>query len=215
MPPVEGLESPLGNFEDLAKAYSLSFARQRGQAQSVADEAQTGQQVANQQSSIKQQIQELQNLTDPNAYKKVRKEDGGFDFVDPTGKQVDIATVTDRTGTTARDWIDDSENPIDVQYRNDYENLQKFMDAVLSKDQDTIDQYISTDPSLKQYTQGRGGIDRLLQEFKRSYQRYYTPRSEDPQAWGRAPSRVVVPTAQSQSGGAGADIAQQLGLSTY
>lgn len=196
----QGLQSPLGNFSDIANSYALSFGRQRGQTQAVADRASTANQVENQQVAIEKKVNELKSLTDPNAYKKVRKQDGGFDFFDPQGNQVDIATVADRTGTKAGDWVSDSENPIDIQYNNDYKNLQGFMDAVLSKDQAKIDQFTSTDPNLQQYISGRGGIDRLMQEFKKAYQRYYTPRSVDQQAWGQAPSRVVVPTPQSGGG---------------
>lgn len=198
-----GLESPLGNFPDLAKAYSLSFARNRGQTQAVSDQGQAEAQVGNEQSRIKQKIAELESMADPKNYRKVKKQDGGFDFFDPQGNQLDIATVASRTGTKAMDWVSDSENPIDIQYLNDYKNLQGFMDAVLSKDEETIKKYTGTDPNLQRYISGRGGINNLLMDFKKAYQRYYTPRSADPQAWGQAPSRVVVPTPQSNSYGLG------------
>lgn len=199
MPP-----SPIGYYPELAQAYASSFDRLGRQTQQAGDEFNTGvqteAQAAQRKSDLEARAQRLQDMTDPNKYQKIKKDDGGFDFIDPQGQQVDIATLAQRTGTKAIDWIKDSENPIDVQYLNDYSNLQDFMNAVLSKDKKKRDSFISTDKNLQRYTQGRGGIDRLLRDFKMSYQRYYTPRSINPQAWGQAPGRVVVPTAQSNEG---------------
>ncbi len=84
------------------------------------------------------------------------------------------------------------------------------MNAVLSKDTAKIQEYEGTDPNLKQYTSGRGGIDRLMKQFKQTYQRYYKPS-----AYGASPGEAVVKAPQSQSGGSNDAIMQQLGLSSY
>lgn len=202
--------SPIGYYPEIAQAYEASFGRQGRQTQIAGDEYNTGvraeAEAAQRKADLEARAQKLQDMTDPGKYQKVKKEDGGFDFIDPEGNQVDIATLSQRTGTKALDWIKDSENPIDIQYLNDYSNLQDFMSAVLSKDKKKIDSFTSTDKNLQRYTKGRGGVDQLLRDFKKSYQRYYTPRSVNAQAWGKAPSRVVVPTAQpGKSKGYGLD----------
>lgn len=137
------------------------------------------------------------DLSDPSKYRQVPSKDGGFNYFDPNGNQVDIATLTQRTGTKPQDWIKGSEDPTDIQYQQDYQNLQKFTNAVLTRDKATVDKFLNNDPNLKQYTQGKGGIHNLINQFQQTYQRYYVPRSQDPQAWGRVPGGPVVSAGQS------------------
>lgn len=125
--------------------------------------------------------------TEPRNYKRVKKSDGGYDFFDKDGKPVDIATLTQRTGTKPSEWIDDSENPIDIQYREDYNNLQDYASAVLSGNRKKVDAYRKSEPGLSRYD-GRSGIDNLMREFQSSYKRYYVPS-----AYGYAPGKTVVP----------------------
>ena len=186
--------SPLGSFPELAQAYASSFAQGEGQLATAADRYNTDAAESNRKESIKARIQQLQNISNPDMYKKVKKADGGFDFFDPEGNQIDIATAATRTGRPAWEWIKDSENPIDIQYRNDYSNLQDFMNALASKNQDKINQFKASDPNLGRYTSDRGGIDALMRDFRKVYKRYY-----DPSSWGAAPSKVAVPAPQSGS----------------
>jgi hypothetical protein len=198
MPPIT--DSPLGNFPELSRAYAGSFARIGNQTKTAGDEFNTavGAEAAQAQrkADLEAQARRLQDMTDPSKYQLTQKEDGGYDFFDPEGQQIDIATYAQRTGTRPADVLEKSQNPIDIQYVNDFNNLQKFMDAVVSKDTDAIKQFTDADANLKQYTSGTGGLDRLFQQFKSTYQRYYTPRNVDPRAWGQAPSGVVVRAAK-------------------
>lgn len=131
--------------------------------------------------------QKQADLTNPKSYRKVKKKDGGFDFYDPDGNQVDIATITQRTGAKAREFIKDSENPIDIQYMEESDNLQDYITAKLSGNKKKYQEYEQANPELKRY-QGKGGVDKLISKFKQRYERYYVPRSENPNAWGTRPS---------------------------
>lgn len=137
--------------------------------------------------------QKAQDLQDINKYRIVQKDDGGYDFFDPTGAQVDIATLSQRTGTKPVQVLKNSENPIDQQYVQDYGNLQNYVQAVVSGDRKTVDSYQAAEPNLKQYND-KGGVQKLIDQFKQTYQRYYTPRSVNAQAWGYPNGNTVVPT---------------------
>jgi len=157
---------------------------------------QASQQVAAAKAAAAAAKKKQADLADPKSYRRVKKEDGGFDFFDPDGNQIDIASIVQRTGTKPRDWIEDSENPIDIQYMEDYDNLQDYAKALLTKNTKKIEQYRASAPELSQYDD-RGGVNRLIETFRKNYQRYYVPRSENANAWGASPDRTVVPTYQT------------------
>lgn len=75
----------------------------------------------------KQRLQELQDMMDPGKYERRRDDRGGFTFFDPTGKQIDVNTYAGRTGLTRADALKGSENPIDIQFLNDYGNMNNLM----------------------------------------------------------------------------------------
>lgn len=182
---------------EIAKLYGINFQQPQAKiaAGALAQGAQTD--VTAQENAAKIAAQKKADEANFQAYKIVKKEDGGYDFFDPNGKQVDIATLTQRTGVKATDVLKDSENPIDIQYVNDYQNLQSFIQAVLSGDKKKKDAFVSAQPALKKYND-KGGVNRLIDEFKKSYQRYYTPRTVNPSAWGASvPNQPVVPAGLS------------------
>jgi hypothetical protein len=119
-------------------------------------------------------IQKEQDLTDKDKYRRIRKADGGYDFVDPEGKQIDIATLSKRTNTKPEYWVSDSENPIDIQYIGQKKHLDTYLQAKLGGDQKTVDAYEASDPTLKDY-QGKGGPHKLIQDFYSHFRRYYEP----------------------------------------
>jgi hypothetical protein len=135
--------------------------------------------------------QKAEDLSDPKKYRQVKKADGGFDWFDPEGNQVDIATLTQRTQTKPADWLSDSENPVDIQYLEDNKNLNDYIKAKLSKNQKKIQAYEEAQPDLAQY-QGQGGAHDLISRFQKTYERYYVPRTANPNAWGTNPGNNPV-----------------------
>lgn len=198
---IKAPKSSLGASQgkELAALYQSSFQlpQATGAVSAAANIAQ--QQVAASKRAAAEAKQREQDLADPSKYRVVQKEDGGYDFFAPDGSQVDIATLTQRTGTKPEYWLKDSQNPIDIQYIQDKKNLEKFMNALITKDQKTIQDFTNNDEKLKSYTADQGGVHNLLQQFEQTYQRYYVPRSVSPQAWGVNPGAPVVPAAQSGS----------------
>lgn len=173
---------------ELANLYRSSFQLPLATGAVSAAANTAGDIVAEQKRQAAIAAQKQKDQADPKSYKKVKKDDGGFDFYDSDGNQVDIATLTKRTGTRATDWIDDSENPIDMQYKSDYNNLQDLLDAVVNKDTETLDSYRQqfTDQGLPDITKEKP--QDIINQFKQYYERYYTPREQNPNAWGTTPN---------------------------
>jgi hypothetical protein len=115
------------------------------------------------------------------------KQDGGFDFFAPDGSQVDIATISKKTGVSPSEYLAKlgSKNPIDIQYIEQQKHLEKYMNAKLGGDKKTAEAYEKSDPALKNFG-GPGGPQKLIEAFQKSFRRYYVPRSQDPNAWGAA-----------------------------
>lgn len=86
----------------------------------------------------KQKLAEIEAMLDPSKYQRVRKEDGGFAFFDPTGKEIGIDTYAKRTGLRPADILKDSDNPIDRQFVNDFANMNELMTASFNNDTETV-----------------------------------------------------------------------------
>lgn len=176
--------SPIGSYPELAKAYASSFERPAARLGIAADEHNTDVSVANRKADLQAKVQKMKDLQDPNKYKVVQKEDGGYDFFDPEGNQVDIATYATQTGQRPADIVKDSMNPIDIQYVRDHDLLQDYLQAHFDNNQEEIQKFQENDPRLKSVK----SPEELIEYFKKTYQRYYVPRTQDADAWGRRPS---------------------------
>lgn len=149
--------------------------------------------------------QKEEDMADPRKYRKgatingkfmenATKEDGGYDFFDPNGQQVDIATLTQRTGTKPSTWLEGSQNPIDLQYAAELNNLNDYVNAKLGGNSEKAQEYEEAEPLLAQY-QGKGGMQKLMDKFNQRYERYFVPRSTNPNAWGTVPDdKPLIPS---------------------
>lgn len=195
-PPPSTLGASQG--PELANMYRSTFQLPLATGAVSAAANTAGDIVAEQKRQAAIAAQKQKDQADPKSYKKVKKDDGGFDFFDSDGNQVDIATLAKRTNTKASDWIDDSENPIDIQYKNDYKNLQDLLNAVSSRDTKKVESFQQSfkDEGLPDITQQKP--QDIIDQFKQYYERYYTPREQNPNAWGVTPNNApYVPAAHS------------------
>lgn len=203
---IQSPASPLGasSAPELALLHQSGFQLPQSNAATGAQAYNTNVTVANQKQAaqahveaLKARAKEIADATDPKNYTVKRKEDGGFDFFDPKGQQIDIATYTSKTGQKASDVLKDSENPIDIQYVADKKNLEDLINAIVNKDSAKLDSY-------KQLAEAEGISDltkmkpqEVIDQFKKHYERYYVPRTQDPAAWGKTPSpQLAVPNQQ-------------------
>lgn len=134
-----------------------SLAGQRGQEADAADSA-----------ARSAAMQRLQDKLDPSKYRTVRKDDGGFDFLDPEGNKIDVSTYAKVTGQRLVDILKDSENPIDQEYINDWSNMNTLAQAMYNNDGETVTSFIEQNKNLK----GMKPQD-LMMELVRKYPHLY------------------------------------------
>ena len=91
---------------------------------------------------------EIQDMLDPSKYIKQRKDDGGFAFFDPKGKEIDVDTYAKRTGQRRVDVLADSENPVDLQFIDDYKQMNDLNQAIWRNDTGALAEYKALYPDL-------------------------------------------------------------------
>lgn len=119
-----------------------------GRAQGAAATQQAADEEERRKAAERARIQELQDQMDPSKFQRVRKDDGGFDFLDPSGNKIDVETYAKRTGQRRVDVLSDSENPLDLQFVDDYKKMNDLNQAVWSNDTGALSEYQSIFPDL-------------------------------------------------------------------
>lgn len=108
-------------------------------------------------------------LSDPRNFQKIPKSDGGFAFYDPAGKEISAHDYALVTGQPVSKVLADSENPIDVAFNNDYNNLQKYMQAWQNGDRKAIDSIQKQSPELAKISNPQDLIKRFYQAYPTVY----------------------------------------------
>ncbi len=139
------------------------------QAQYDANAAEQARQAKAQE--LKDKITAIKDAQDPKNYQKVMKEDGGFDFYDPTGKKIDVHQFAQVQGKPVKDILKDSQNNIDMQYVQDYEQMQKIANAYANNDKDKLDE-IATRSGDPEFFKGKTAAD-IMKVFKQGYPQIY------------------------------------------
>lgn len=145
-------DAPASSIPELSQAMRGSFrasALERpGKAQEVAANEQAKRDEEASREAFRKKQQQLADMLDPGKYEKRRKDDGGFAFFDPTGKEIDIDTYAKRTGLRRVDILSDSENPVDLQFIDDYTMMNELNQAAWRNDAATLSEFKSMYPSL-------------------------------------------------------------------
>lgn len=159
--------SPLGSFPELDKLYQSSFQL----AQSTP--------ATNARVNLAQQtLTDQKAATDKVKYQRVKKADGGYAFFDPSGKEVSAYDYANAVGAKPSEVLADSENPIDIGYQEDYNNLQDYMQAKLNaKTNSTL---AAKAKSIEDQVKKAHGVDlsgmnpqQLIDSFKSAYPTVY------------------------------------------
>lgn len=158
--------TPLGDFPNIAKLYSSSYQLPDIQHAGAATANLAGDVVAKQQADQKAALQAQADKVDPNKYTQVPKADGGYAFLDPSGQEVSAYQYARITGKPLDGILQESQNPIDQAFVQDYKNLQGLLNAVRSGDTTTVDDAISAQPELEKY---KNDVQGLTQRFQQAY----------------------------------------------
>lgn len=193
--------SPLGSFPELSQLYQSSFQlpQSSGGVSALAGQA---------QESVRQQ--EAKQKAKP---QRVKKADGGFEFYDSSGKPITAEEYASATGKRAIEVLADSENPIDIGYLEDYNNLQEYMQAKLNSK--TNSKLRTKAENIEKQVKEAFGKDiasmnpqQLIEQFKRAYPTIYGRKNA-----GVGAGQVFIP--QADSGGSNskaADLFAQYGI---
>lgn len=150
---IQSPDSPLGasSAPELAKMYQSSFQlpQSSGGASALTNIAQ--QQVAEAKAQQAAAEKAAQDAKDPSKYQRVQKQDGGYAFFDPTGKEISASQYAQILGVSPDRVLADSNNPIDLAFQQDYKSLQQyFQDKINSKfDQTAADRAAQTEKAVK------------------------------------------------------------------
>lgn len=165
----QGAGAPiLGGAPELEKYYDINFQMPLSNAGIKALAGQTGTENANTEAAIKERIAQIKDQADPSNFRREQKPDGGYAFYDGAGKEISASQYASALGKSTVDVLTDSQNPIDLQYTNDYDNLQTFLNAVTTGDKETTEAFYAENPQLKRLAPAD-----VLKEFKRAYPTVY------------------------------------------
>lgn len=139
---------------------SGSLAGQKAKEADEADEA-----------ARKAAMQRLADKLDPGKYRRERKDDGGFAFFDPDGKEIGIDAYAQITGQRLIDILKDSENPIDQEYISDYANMNELAQAMYNNDQATIDSFMRQNTHLSKNMKVQDLFGELIRKYPHLYGR--------------------------------------------
>lgn len=121
--------SPLGAFPELQQLYATNFSSPISNAQAGAQNQQDKVSVDNANQAAQNAKEQAAAFADKNKYTIQQRQDGGFGFYGPDGKEVSAAQYANNTGQKLTDVLKDSQNPIDVRYVQDQTNLTKYLQA--------------------------------------------------------------------------------------
>lgn len=131
--PPDYVASPLGSFPELAQMYSSSFSSPVSNAKTDAQYSQDQVTVENQrkaQAAAEAAARARADAySDPSKYTVNQRDDGGFGFYDPEGKEITAAQYAANTHQKLTDILKESQNPIDIRYVQDQQNFTKYLQA--------------------------------------------------------------------------------------
>lgn len=112
--------------------------------------------------------------TDPSKYQKIQTQDGGYKFYGPDGKEVSAIDYARVNNTTPDKVLADSQNPIDIAFQQDYQQLQNYFSAKLNSKTDP--DAAATAATIEKKVKDDYGIDlskqnhqQVVQSFMQAY----------------------------------------------
>ncbi len=180
--------SPIGGPPELAQLYQSSFQLPQAQIAAGALGNIGEEEIRKRKEAEAEAEREAEKLredfSDFSKYQKVHKEDGGYDFFDPAGNQVDIATLSQRTGVRPAEVVKDSTNTNDLQFLRDYNRLVDFKVTMADAAKGDVDSQlrltnlIADNKDLEAFKKSNRPISDLDKLFHQKYKYYYVPASQ-------------------------------------
>lgn len=175
MQAAENVATPMSSMPELQAYFAPVFRNQvavgAGKRAGVEgslrdDEEEQARRAANaqRQASLKQQAEALDKAKNPKYFQRVRKEDGGFDFLTGDGKPITAWQFAQAKGLDLPDVLKGSKNKEDMQFLNDYGNMETFLQATSEGDDTKLEQIFKEQPELRGMK-----YEDLMGQFRGSY----------------------------------------------
>jgi hypothetical protein len=167
-----------GSVPEIAATYQGAYQAPIARGQADAAVYNSGVTAENQQIDTRIAAQQAEARTDKSKYQMVKRKDGGYGFYDPTGKEISAYEYANIMGTTPDKVLSDSENPIDIGYRQDYADLNAYLQASLAKSTDKdakalwdeMNRVVYVDTGMKLWTLKPQAV---IEKFKQQYPTVY------------------------------------------
>lgn len=176
------------NFGAGLASASLGAAGGAAQAQAGQEDANARMRLQEEEDKYKDLLQTEADKTDPTRYRAVIKDDGGYDFYDPEGSQIDIKQYSQATNKHITDVLKNSQNPEDRNFVNNYKNVQDLVEILAAGDEDAKKKFFKKDKIAKQqYEQLSTQLGRdadykdVVRQFRSGYGKFF---NEAPPAAG-------------------------------
>lgn len=160
--------APASPFPDLQKYYDIAFKLPTSQA---GIKVLTGQDQAREeqrQFDTQQQLRKTQQKLTGEGYQRIPKNDGGYTFLDNEGNEISASEYARATGKSVFDVLADSQNPVDIGFREDFANLEELMQAATTGDSEKLEAFYDQREDLR----GMSPSD-LLSRFRAAYPTVY------------------------------------------
>lgn len=146
-------------------------------------------------------IKAIEDMNDPKKYQKVKKPDGGFDYFDPLGKKISVATYARVQGKNPQDILKDSENELDKQFLQDYERVAELRRIRATGDVEALKKIEKKYPGTSKAIEGLTA-DQLAEDLFRNYPNIFQEENVNasPRAQLRAPGQNLLQAPQGQRG---------------
>lgn len=129
--------SPIGNYPEIQALYAPQFAQSAAAPAARAagnyDDITERNRLAaeedarqNHLADLKAKLAAAQDQQDPSKYQRVAREDGGYGFYDPTGKEISAFEYSRITGKKPDEVLKGSLNPIDHSFQEDYKQFNQY-----------------------------------------------------------------------------------------
>lgn len=159
---------------EIAQANQIKFQLPQSNAGANAIVQQSSMDVKAQEEAAALEKKKAEAMLNPNNYQQIPKADGGYTFLDPMGKEISAHDYARVVGKPVNSLLADSENPIDIAFNEDYQNLQDYISAKINSKNDPDAASLAKqyeDKVKESYGIDMGSMDpkQVIEQFKRAY----------------------------------------------
>lgn len=196
--------SPLGAYPEIAKLYESSFQAPLSNAATQAGGFNDSTRVEAEKKAAEEaearRQQALADMQDPSKYQRIPDDAGGYQFLAPDGQKISAHDYARITGKQINEVLRDSQNPVDIGFVQDFDNLNSYINDKLNSKNDkeaynraqAIEQAVGREnPGVNL---GRMEIKDVLKRFKQAYPTVYGGKNK-----GVRSGRTFIPTPSDNS----------------